>query len=172
MSETQIHLRLSDALRQEITDYAEAYGTSVTAAARILIRKGLEASQRSPGGPTPAGGSVGDQHFFVTSVLIEDAADVERFMEAARERFRAVWTLPPGAPVPFALAMYDKDFDGISSAIDMIDTVDVLTGILEHDIHIWEPYGHPERRRVWRVPGRSDELRLPVVPDQDDAQAI
>lgn len=46
MGETQIHLRVSDALRQEITDYAEAYGTSVAAAARILIRKGLAAAAK------------------------------------------------------------------------------------------------------------------------------
>ena len=45
MSETQIHLRVTKALHQEITDYAESYGTSVAAAARILIRKGLQASE-------------------------------------------------------------------------------------------------------------------------------
>ena len=118
---------------------------------------------------------MGDQHFYVTSVLIEDAADVQRFIAAAQEHFRAVWPLPPDGK-PFALAMYDKDFDGITCAIEMIDVAEALSGILANDIHIvvaWEPYGHPERRRVWRVTGREDgRLKLPEIPDQDDAQAI
>jgi plasmid stability protein len=45
MNETQIHLRVSDELRQELEIYAGAYGTSVAAAARILIRKGLAAEK-------------------------------------------------------------------------------------------------------------------------------
>jgi hypothetical protein len=45
MNETQIHLRLSEGLRQDVQTYADAFGTSVAAAARILIRKGLDASE-------------------------------------------------------------------------------------------------------------------------------
>jgi hypothetical protein len=113
---------------------------------------------------------MGDQHLFVTSVLIEGDADIERFAAVARERFRSVW--PLGG---IALAMYDKDFDGVSSAIDMIDTCEALAGILEHDIHIvaaWEPYGASEKRRVWRVAGRSDQLRLPVIAGQHDPLSV
>ena len=114
---------------------------------------------------------MGDQHFHVTSVLIEDRADVDRFIEVTRERFRDVYLLPPGAEYPFALAMYDKDFDGISCALEMIDTAEALSGILANDIHIvsaWEPYGRPERRHVWRVAGRGGGLTLPEIPDQDE----
>jgi hypothetical protein len=115
---------------------------------------------------------MGDQHFFVTSVLIEDDEDIERFRAVLRDRFRAVYQIPPSA-APLAFAMYDKDFDGITSAIELIDTIDALSGILRHDVHIaaaWEPYGRPERRTLWRVPGRDgDGLRLPEIPDQDDA---
>jgi len=42
---TQIHLRLDDDLRQAVGDYADGFGISVADAARILIRKGLEASE-------------------------------------------------------------------------------------------------------------------------------
>jgi hypothetical protein len=54
---------------------------------------------------------MGDQHLFVTSVLIEGDADIERFAAVARERFRSVW--PLGG---IALAMYDKDFAPARSA--------------------------------------------------------
>ena len=45
MNETQVHLRLTEQMRREIEDYAAAYATSVSAAIRILIRKGLAAEK-------------------------------------------------------------------------------------------------------------------------------
>ena len=117
---------------------------------------------------------MGDHHLYITSVLTEDHAADERFVAAASKIFRYVWTLPPGSPYVYAVAMYDKDFDdGLTFAIKMIDVAKALSGILADDIHIviaWEPYGGSRRRRVWRIAGSGAGSTLPEIPGQDDAQ--
>lgn len=112
---------------------------------------------------------MGDQHFHITTVLIEDEDRIAAFEEACGQHFRSVmrWGC--------TIVLYSKDFDGISSELEMPDIMEALSGILEHDIEIvsaWEPCGRGdrERHRVWRVTGTSDELRLPPVTDPDDPQ--
>lgn len=123
---------------------------------------------------------MGDQHFHITSVLIEDADRVERFIAAAREHFRAVEPLwhveTTTGRMPLTVAFYSKDFDNISSELEMPDIAKALSGILERDIEIvsaWERHGGVPgrpRHRVWRVTGANDPNPLPPITDPDDPQ--
>ena len=99
---------------------------------------------------------MGDHHMHITSVLIEDQADIDNFLTEARRVFQYAWHVPVQGQA-WAVAMVSKDFDGESSELEMEDICTGLGGILKGDIDLvsaWEnDDGTRERTRLWHIKG-------------------
>lgn len=92
----------------------------------------------------------------ITSVLIEEQDDIARFVHEAQQIFHCAWSVPqPGAA--WAVALVSKDFDGVSSELEMEDICTALNGILRGDITLVSAWEHDdssrERTRLWHIKG-------------------